>query len=847
MYVFVVRLIACVAFGVAALSAIDASALALTGVKSRKVHGTAGTFDLPIDTTQAFGASVTVEPRTIGSGHTIVFQFDGPIILTGTALSMDGFGPVGSASAAITGALNIPANNEVSVTLTGIPENKRVSISLTQVNGILDVPPVSMGFLVGDVNSTGTANSSDISAVKARSGQSTTAASFMFDVNATGAINSSDISAVKARSGLTLSAASEVSLLVSKGGTGAGSVSSVPAGINCGFACAGNFTQSTSVTLTAAANTGSNFTSWSGACGGAASTSTFVLAASSNCNATFAINTYAVTPSAGLNGSISPLTVQTINHGSTATFTVTPNSGFIAVVGGSCGGSLVGTTYTTNAVTSACTINASFSSAPTWYISSTGNNAGNGQTPATAWKTFAKAFSTMAAGDQLILLDGQYSTGTTGILHWDTSMYGVNSAQVPSGASLTRMTIVRALNPGNVTINGPLFIGRSTRKDSFILIQGVTFEGTGDLYNTSFNTIKDCGFHGAFVIGTNDHTNGNTDNLIEDAWIWASGERGIASNYQADRNVWRRVVVRGDGCGTSACSGSGNPNIGFTVYDSQDASVQNVIVIDRILAATDEPYGNFASAQHTPMAARYLGRNQWLGAMSINPPDAGFHFEADATVPSDPTWTMKDVVVTGNGNIDGINVGATGTLVINNATVITTDQFGDGIRVAPGSPGTAVANTIVKGFSRGLNSYLTPSYTDTFGSALLYNQTIPTVGVRITNPTADGTIASLKYPVRVETGSVLKGAGSSGTDIGSNVVNRYGIDGSRFNEPNYNSLSANALWPWPNQNRIKREMCVATTRGFCAAGTRLDGSKSVTLTSYIWEQLGNPVPQNIDP
>ena len=40
------------------------------------------------------------------------------------------------------------------------------------------------------------------SGVKARSGQTTTAANFKFDANATGAINAADISAVKTRSGL---------------------------------------------------------------------------------------------------------------------------------------------------------------------------------------------------------------------------------------------------------------------------------------------------------------------------------------------------------------------------------------------------------------------------------------------------------------------------------------------------------------------------------------------------------------------------------------------------------------------------------------------------------------------
>ncbi|MFT3917530.1 MAG: OmpA family protein [Anaeromyxobacteraceae bacterium] len=44
--------------------------------------------------------------------------------------------------------------------------------------------------------------------------------------------------------------------------------------------------------------------------------------------ATFAINTYTITPSAGANGSISPATVQTVDHGSSATFTFTPTTGY---------------------------------------------------------------------------------------------------------------------------------------------------------------------------------------------------------------------------------------------------------------------------------------------------------------------------------------------------------------------------------------------------------------------------------------------------------------------------------------------------------------------------------------
>jgi len=79
--------------------------------------------------------------------------------------------------------------------------------------------------------------------------------------------------------------------------------------------------------------------------------------------ASFTLNTYSVTPSAGANGTISPSTVQTIAHGATATFTVTPNAGYVASVGGSCGGTLTGNLYTTNTVTAACTVSAVFNAA----------------------------------------------------------------------------------------------------------------------------------------------------------------------------------------------------------------------------------------------------------------------------------------------------------------------------------------------------------------------------------------------------------------------------------------------------------------------------------------------------
>jgi hypothetical protein len=77
-------------------------------------------------------------------------------------------------------------------------------------------------------------------------------------------------------------------------------------------------------------------------------------------SASFAINTYKVTPSAGANGTISPNTAQTVNYNGTTSFTITPKAGYSTVMGGTCGGTLNGNIYTTNPVTANCTVTASF-------------------------------------------------------------------------------------------------------------------------------------------------------------------------------------------------------------------------------------------------------------------------------------------------------------------------------------------------------------------------------------------------------------------------------------------------------------------------------------------------------
>lgn len=72
---------------------------------------------------------------------------------------------------------------------------------------------------------------------------------------------------------------------------------------------------------------------------------------------------WTVNASAGIGGSISPSGSITVENGLRRTFTITPASGYrLNSVGGSCGGSMIGTgTYQTSPITGNCTVQASFS------------------------------------------------------------------------------------------------------------------------------------------------------------------------------------------------------------------------------------------------------------------------------------------------------------------------------------------------------------------------------------------------------------------------------------------------------------------------------------------------------
>ncbi len=165
--------------------------IAVLGVVSRKVHGSAGTFDLPL----ALTGSPTVESRSSGGAHTIVVNFNNPVV-SGSASVTEGIGGVGSASF---------SGNTMTIDLTGVGDAQKITIKLSGVTGtasqVMPDTTVSMNVLAGDVNQSKAVGSADVGQVKSLVSTPVNATNFLSDVVVSGAINATDVSLVKSRSG----------------------------------------------------------------------------------------------------------------------------------------------------------------------------------------------------------------------------------------------------------------------------------------------------------------------------------------------------------------------------------------------------------------------------------------------------------------------------------------------------------------------------------------------------------------------------------------------------------------------------------------------------------------------
>jgi hypothetical protein len=157
----------------------------LLTLSSRKVHGTAGVFDINVPLTAPYG----IEPRSGGANgsHTIVFHFTNPVLTCGTASSSAGT------------ATNDPASggNDCLVDLTGIANAQYVTVTLAGVvddHGNQGNVPATFGVLLGDVNGSKRVDAADVSSVRQQTLQTITTSNFTNDINTSGRIDAADVS-----------------------------------------------------------------------------------------------------------------------------------------------------------------------------------------------------------------------------------------------------------------------------------------------------------------------------------------------------------------------------------------------------------------------------------------------------------------------------------------------------------------------------------------------------------------------------------------------------------------------------------------------------------------------------
>ena len=170
-------------------------AIQLTSAVSRKIHGSAGTFDINLPLTGAPG----VECRDTGGNHTLVFSFNNRVI-SGSVTVTSGTGTV----------LGAPTfdNNMMTVILTDVADAQTLGLTLHNITDnlsrVLPDSTVSVNILIGDTTGNGAVNASDIAQVKGQSGSPINSTNFREDVTVNGVINSSDIALVKSHSGAAI-------------------------------------------------------------------------------------------------------------------------------------------------------------------------------------------------------------------------------------------------------------------------------------------------------------------------------------------------------------------------------------------------------------------------------------------------------------------------------------------------------------------------------------------------------------------------------------------------------------------------------------------------------------------
>jgi len=465
--------------------------------------------------------------------------------------------------------------------------------------------------------------------------------------------------------------------------------------------------------------------------------------------------------------------------------------------------------------------------------------------------TVMGAISKLSGGDNLIIGDGTY----------------INDVIVdPPSGTPEKFTVVRAENDGSVVLDDThsgtagypgavLSIGTS-----YVKIQGIKFQNgqnrVGGLEESADKVyIKNCAFINADATETSTvlFANSASNSLVEDCWF-AGGGRYLINDGRGRYNVYRRCVGRWD------YSRGNRPIGGFMNYhevaigNGTTASYQNCIAIDFndpighdtwLTGGFADKYGHNIT-RNGSIAMNILSSDQTgqnTTGYKVSQRMVGFFDE-----PSDQDGRAGINVYKDNVTINafrGLSQVREGTTNIENMTFVNSTHAG--INYATGNPGISLVNGLF--VNNGADSTTT-----SVNYSYSHFQDETSHG----SDRAEGE-SGLLYPVRVEAGSSLYGSGENAGNRGATILKRIGVEGTFYGEPGWDIVTEEDLWPFPNEDMIKADFAAVpgtpagaipeisnSKRGFADPDAKqLNGTVDVTLTSYIWESMGNPIPCEI--
>lgn len=506
--------------------------------------------------------------------------------------------------------------------------------------------------------------------------------------------------------------------------------------------------------------------------------------------------------------------------------------------------------------------------------------------PGETYTTIASATAVMSAGDTLIVRDGTY-IGDSNIFYNENT----RGTLAPNGV-VGSYTTAMAETPGGVHLDGeglrrPLrmygsWADRSGHTPlgaydvSYVAYKGFIVSSPNSnscIYTNHVHHIKfiDCGAYDAESIAAPIICNRSNYILVEGCYTWGRGRMGSVF-YLCDHSIKRRCVSRMD------VQDAVDQPIGiFDCYSVQYGRMCNCIAIDTDQHQYQTGYTTAAGAFVDQSGS--ANNDAWaihLDIVTSHSIALNIHNKFTLTQQndySDPVtfencagWGMKAI---GNSNAPsyyGPIISSSDTLDIDSCTFGEWTSphgalFDGGGSSSISFNGWSSNQTIVNSIVKDIKDF------DNSGAGLFYDfETVNYNNIHDTGPisahgttdtntiTTDPEQSGLLYLPRIEPGSSLETAGNSGARVGAEILYMRGKAGTMWGEDGFDDMTTVPMWPFPHEDLIKEKMQEYSWTGAPTLGDRgfasstamqLDGVSPVTLTSCVWEALGNQMPTDI--